>query len=369
MFVFLFYYNKFYDIMSIGVFPNFAEKRETEMKKFTVGLPTAHNDAFVGRVIEYKESISEVYFSWGDFPSGRSAQNGYVTPWEAQAKQIETLERLFSEGLSFNLLFNANCYGEDATSRAFYERVGETVDYVATRFRLSSVTTTSPLIAKFIKNNFQSIKTRASVNMEIGTEEGFSYLSDVFDGYYMKREFNRNMRVIKRLREWCDAEGKELFMLANSGCLNNCSAHIFHDNLVAHERGIAAKDNAYGFDGVCRDYLGRDGSIGKYLCVTNFIRPEDVHLVEKYFDGIKLATRINPNPARILDAYVGARYSGAVTSLLEPDHTGVLYPRVIENGRIDPEWTKTVLTCNKDCRACGFCVRTAENAIIKLEDI
>ena len=37
----------------------------------------------------------------------------------------------------------------------------------------------------------------------------------------------------------CDAEGKELYMLANSGCLNNCSAHVFHDNLVAHEAQIA----------------------------------------------------------------------------------------------------------------------------------
>ena len=339
------------------------------MKKFTVGLPISENEAFIQSIIKHKDRISEVYFSWGSFPSGRSAQNGYVTPWEAQARQIDVLNRLSSEGLAFNLLFNANCYGDMATARALYEQIGETVDYVNERYRLASVTTTSPLIAKFIKNNFNGVKTRASVNMEIGSVEGFCYLEDYFDGFYMKREYNRNLRIIKKLRAWCDECGKELFMLANSGCLNNCSAHVFHDNLVAHEKSIATKDNAYGFDGVCREYFSKSDRERSYLRLTNFIRPEDLCLTEGYFDGIKLATRVNPNPVRILEAYMNAHHSGAVTSLLEPDHTGLFYPKLIENSKIDPTWVKTVLSCNKDCRACGFCDRTTENAIIKLEDI
>lgn len=339
------------------------------MKKFTVGLPISENPSFINQIIEYKERISEVYFSWGSFPSGRSAQNGYVTPWEAQAHQIEVLDRLSSEGLAFNLLFNANCYGEGAQSRALFEEIGEAVDYVNEKYSLSSVTTTSPLIAKFIKNNFDGIKTRASVNMEIGSEEGFTYVEDYFDGFYMKREYNRNLRIIKKLRTWCDENGKELYMLANSGCLNNCSAHVFHDNLVAHEKEISTKDNAYDFGGVCRDYFTKADRVSSYLRVTNFIRPENIREIEEYFDGIKLATRTNPNPTRVLEAYMNGRHSGAVTSLLEPDHTGLFYPNLIENSKIDPEWINTTLSCNKDCRACGFCDRTTENAIIKLEDI
>ena len=33
----------------------------------------------------------------------------------------------------------------------------------------------------------------------------------------------------------------------NSGCLNNCSVHVFHDNLVSHESEIAAMDNRCAF--------------------------------------------------------------------------------------------------------------------------
>ena len=47
---------------------------------------------------------------------------------------------------------------------------------------MASVTTTSPLIAKFIKNNFEELEVRASVNMEIGTVQGLDYLAEYFDG-------------------------------------------------------------------------------------------------------------------------------------------------------------------------------------------
>ena len=339
------------------------------MKCFNVGLPIDPKPGFIEKIVEHKNSISEVYFSWGSFPGGRHAQtfseNSY--PWEAEAKLIETLRYLSSEGLHFNLLFNANCYGQESLSRALFTKIGDTVDYVASEFGLSSVTTTSPLIAGFIKDNFEEIKTRASVNMEIGSVEGMDYLADKFDGYYMKREHNKNLAKIKELRAWCDKNSKGLYLLANSGCLNNCSAHIFHDNLVAHEAEISKYDNAYKFSGICHAYL--KDRMEQYLRITNFIRPEDLHLVSDYFDGIKLATRVNPNPARLLDAYVRGSYRGQLTSLLEPDHSGVFYPNIIENSNIDEHYTETVLNCNKQCAECGYCIDACKKAIIKFEEL
>ena len=284
------------------------------------------------KIIERRDGIYEVYFSWGDIPNGRSSQllSNRLAPWEMQAWQTGALARLREAGIPLNLLFNGNCYGKDSQSRAFFHKIGDVVDYVSTHYGLHSVTTTSPLIAKFIKANFEGLETRASVNMEIGTAEGMEYLAEYFDGYYMKREYNRDFAVIKGLKAWCDENGKRLYLLANSGCLNFCSAHVFHDNLVAHENEIAAMDNAYGFSGVCRDFLKNEANYSRLYERTNFVRPEDMHLYEEYFAAAKLATRVHRAPGTVLDSYLKGKYSGDLLRLLEPEHS--IYPYVLENG-------------------------------------
>lgn len=339
------------------------------MKKFTVGLPVEQNDDFTGQIIQAREHISEVYFSPYGFAGGRGiARDESLSPWEGPMRQMATLDRLHAAGLSLNLLFNANCYGADSLSHAFFNRVGDTVDALASRYRLRSVTTTSPLIARFIHANFEGIRTRASVNMSVGTPEGMEYIAADFDGFYLAREYNRDLSRIRLMRTTCDRMGKELYLLANSGCLNHCSAHTFHDNLVAHENEIVGRDNAYRFEGICHAFLRGEENRERYLARTNFIRPEDIDTVAEYFDGIKLATRTSPNPGIILSAYLRGRHAGAITSLLEPDHTGLFFPQVIENTRIPAEFTERVLRCNKQCDSCGYCASVCRQAMIQPEE-
>ncbi len=300
--------------------------------KYTVGLQKHNTDEYLQSIIERKEHIYEVYFSWGDFPNGRSNQlvHEYLTPWELQDQQRETLNKLSSAGIPLNLLFNANCYGRDSQSRSFFEKIGMTIDFVAEHYGLQSITTTSPLIAKFVKNNFEDLDVRASVNMEIGTTQGMDYLADYFDSYYIKRECNRDLSQVQALHAWAEAHGKKLFMLANSGCMNFCSAHNFHDNLVAHETEISQMDNAYEFQGMCKEYLAKKENYSHLITDTNFVRPEDIRKYEPYITAVKLATRVNKNPSRILKAYTNAAYSGNILELLEPAHN--IYPYVVENG-------------------------------------
>jgi len=337
--------------------------------KFSVGLPISHKEGFTECVLEHRDKIAEVYFSFGDFGSGRSAQNfnDGAMPHEVTARQLEELSALSEGGLRFNLLFNANCYGADALSRAFVDKVGRAVDYIGERFGLSSVTTTSPIIAKFIKNNFEDLEVRASVNMEIGTREGIEYIGEYFDGFYLKREYNRSLSVIEKMSAYCKSVGKKLYCLANSGCLNFCSAHNFHDNLVAHEAELSKRDNAYTFEGICHSFLKREGAKNEYLSHTNFVRPEDLNKISGYFDGIKLATRVSNDPISIIEAYMSENYGGAVTELLEPDHSGIFYPSIIDNSRIDKSFFDKVLNCDKNCEACGYCKRVTEAATVNLD--
>ena len=181
--------------------------------KFSVGYQLLPDSYMIDEIVKRKSSVSEVYFSWGDFPNGRNDQlrlSG-MTPWDAQAKQIADLKRLTEEHISVNLLLNATCYGKDSQSRAFYEKIGEAVDYIGENFLLTSVTTTSPLIAGFIHNNFEGLDVRASVNVGIGTIEGMDYVADCFDSFYLKRELNRDFKTIRTLKAWCDDHGKKLY--------------------------------------------------------------------------------------------------------------------------------------------------------------
>ena len=328
--------------------------------KFAVGYQMFPDAYFMEKIIQRGASISEVYFSWGDFPNGRNSQcmQAGMTPEQAQEKQFADLKMLNNAGISLDLLFNATCYGKDSLSKGFFQKVGDTVDILGENFCLKTVTTTSPVIAGFIKSNFPVLDVRASVNMSIGTIEGMEYVAEYFDSFYVKRELNRNLQTLKELKNWCDNNGKKMYGLVNSGCLNHCSAHTFHDNLVAHESDISKMDNGYAFEGVCRKYLKDPNRIGALLDNTNFIRPEDVHLYEGIFSAMKLATRVNADPVKVLRAYIENRaHIGSVLDLLEPNHSAVIYPTILENSRIESVVTEQSLK-----------YINIEKALIKLED-
>ena len=337
--------------------------------KFSVGYNISHSDELTEYIIKNKEHICEMYFSFLDFPNGRNIPF-HDNPYEMHMcyeKQMCHLKELNENGIKLNLLLNGNCYGKDSLSRAFFNKIGNTVDYLKNGFGLSSVTTTSPIIAKFIKDNFDDVLTRASVNMEIGTVEGMEYIADVFDGFYLKREFNRDIKKIETAKKWCDKNGKKLYMLANSGCLNNCSAHNFHDNLVAHENEISKMDNAYLFEGICHAYLKKDENKYSIINRTSFVRPEDLYLYDDYFETAKIATRVHKNPVSVVKAYIEKNYRGAVTDILEPSHSGLLYPYVVENKNISDDFAKKVLNCSKECDKCNLCKEVYAKALVKLE--
>ena len=41
--------------------------------RYIVGYQMTEDDRFIRQIIAHRESVREVYFSWGDFPNGRSS--------------------------------------------------------------------------------------------------------------------------------------------------------------------------------------------------------------------------------------------------------------------------------------------------------
>jgi collagenase-like PrtC family protease len=339
--------------------------------KLAVGyqLSEAGEESFVDLLTPWREHLAEVYFAWPGHASGRSpigTVGGALDP-EAFQRFERDLARLRGMGLRLDLLFNANCYGGDAMSVALEREV------VSVLTRLSEtvggaevVTTTSPAIAWIVKRRFPSIETRASVNLRIGTVEGMRYLAHVFDSYHVQRDFNRDLDRLRELRTWADANGKRLFLLANSGCLRNCSGQTFHDNLVAHETEVSGNENLSGFmPYACWNYL-RDRANWPALLQSTWIRPEDLHHYGDLFPVVKLATRLHERPQAVVRAYAQRRWSGNLLDLLEPGHSPALAPYVIDNTRFPPDWFERTSRCDRQCQRCDYCVEVLAQTLVRV---
>ena len=262
--------------------------------------------------------------SSGRPPIGSGSKKDIMELLAVFCKDLDALHEIGVPGV---LLFNSACYGGNAVSYGLFNHVKDSIEMVRKHIDLIALTTMSMPIAEFVKMNFKELPVRASVNMYLEDIGQMSLASRYFDGFYLGREVNRDMARIKRIREWCDAHGKRLYILANSGCLNYCSSHVFHDNLVAHEAEIAREDNGYAYGGTCWTWLARPENRAKWMERTNWIAPEDVSKYEGLCTAMKLATRINAHPVRILESYATGSHIGNVMSLLEPDHSALFTPR------------------------------------------
>lgn len=330
--------------------------------KYAIGLPVIPYDGFLEQIIKNKNGIEEVYFAWEGMPSGRGmGESGGVIAADSRFYQTNALSRLAEHKIKLNLLLNAACYGEKSRSKAFFKETGGLIEFLRREFGLGVITTASFLIAKFIRENYPNIEIRASVNMEIGTIQGLTYAAEYFDSFYAARAQNRDFESLRHLKKWCDSNKKKLYGLANSGCLTNCPAHTFHDNLVAHENQAVKYDNLYAYTGLCREYLAVPDNWGSLLSETSFIRPEDISAYEGLFEAVKLATRVNPNPTRVLSAYIRGKFGGNLLDLLEPDYSHMLYPHIIDNAKIPNDF---VFRANdKD-----YCQRVFKTALVNLEE-
>ncbi len=338
--------------------------------KYMIGYQLQESGSLVREIIKYKDRVHEVYFAWGTMASGRGGTTYHtdLMPHEAIHLQMQQLTEMAGQGVGMNLLLNANCYGRDYLSRKFLLQTGDLIDNLAAKIGLSSVTTTSPILAHFIQENFPEIEVRASVNMEIGTIEGMEYLADDFDSFYYKRELNRDIAQVKRMKAWCDAHSKSLYMLANSGCLNFCSARQFHDNLVAHEIEIAQMDNGAKFTSACSRFVGKEENRSQILRHMNCVRPEEMYLFEPYVVAAKLATRVSPRPESIVQAYMEGSYGGNLLELLEPSHAVHFYPTIVDNSKLPADYCALVSACDKKCETCNYCQNVLERASITLHN-
>lgn len=342
--------------------------------KYNIGfqLYESGEEPFSEIVKTYASHISEVFFSWQDIASGRSAiatRHGY-TDWSAQNRMEDELRTIKALGVKLDILFNGNCYGEFALSEKLANTVISVLDHLEEiGCGVDVVTTASPAIAYTVKKHRPDTEVRASVNMCVGTVKGMQYLSEFFDSFHIQREYNRDLEHIKMLREWADSASKKLVMLANSGCFRNCSYQIFHDNLVAHEAEICEVKNISGFIPYgCRNAL-KDENNREMLLENTWIRPEDIHNYDGIIDTVKLATRMHSLPGMVIDAYVRESFVGNTLDLFEPGLGNTIAPYIISNKDFPDDWFTKTSECDKLCHKCGYCKSVLKRVLVNTEEI
>jgi len=342
--------------------------------KFAVGYQLLNDDehGFAEIVGQFREHIAEVYFPWLDIPTARAPlanQRGYID-WRAQQRLERDLSLFKQWGIKLDLLLNANCYGRYAVSQYLANLICSVIDHLSEAVGgIDTVTTSSLAVAHTVKTNFPDIEVRASVNMRIGTVKGMQYVADLFDGFCVQREYNRDFQRLRQLKAWADANNKKLYMLANSGCLNFCSGQVFHDNLVAHETEIDEVARIPDWTPhVCWNHY-RDRKNWVTFLQNSWIRPEDIHHYEHYFPVVKLATRMHSRPAMVIQAYVERRFYGNLLDLLEPGYGPLFAPFIIDNSRFPDDWFERTTTCDKNCHECNYCETVLRKVLTRVDEL
>ena len=313
------------------------------------------NEPFVEACEPHRARIREVFFAWPGVLSCRPAPD--FTD-EMRARMRDDLLWGRANGILLDTLFNCNCYGDDAVSPKLADFVEATLrDMNGYGLSPDIVTTTSPFVATILRQRFPQVKIRWSVNLRVHGTTGFECVDELFDSFYASREHHRDLAWLKEQSAWAKARGKTIGIQANSGCLRQCPFQTFHDNLHGHDRirqsGIGAKFDFSVFR--CRTaYARREWE--SFIRAT-WIRPEDVPLFEPYVDVVKLATRRHRFPRKVLDAYATYSYDGNLLDLMDPVHSDLFAPRIIDNQAFSPDFARTVAACPhaNDCRHCGRC--------------
>ena len=298
--------------------------------QLSVGYQLPERYSIVEVIETYRDAVSEVYFPWFGIPDGRGVSIRYEADQYLMEKELLQLRNM---GVKLHLLLNANCYGKEALSKKFAETLESMLAFLTEKFNLSGITTTSLFAARLCKKQFPELEVRASVNMNIASAQAMSYVSDYFDGFYVSRSLNRDPEAVKKLR----LPGKKLYLLANSGCLSNCPAHTFHDNLVAHEAELDHAQSCWNFQGICWERYGKKANQEFILADSTWIRPEEVDLYEDLVDGIKVASRTNPSFGTIIKAYAERSFEGNILSLCEPDFSRLIS---LDNKSFPDGWMK-----------------------------
>ena len=119
--------------------------------KFAAGYQyRSSGELFSEMIADYRPAIAEVYFPVPGFASGRP--DAAQANSDALAQLIYEVKAIKSMNIQLDMLLNGNCYGNNAVSLDFRNRICNMLEWFASEKLLPEIiTTTSPFVADTIK--------------------------------------------------------------------------------------------------------------------------------------------------------------------------------------------------------------------------
>lgn len=317
--------------------------------------------AFMGVVEKYKDHIADIYFVPPALASGR-ASGGRMGAHSYTLCLHQMLVRAKELGIPTNILFNALCVGSDFGSNRQGEKIVAVMNIHTELYNVRSATLVSPLDAQLVKRQFPQVKVHAAEDMFIRNPVQAREVAPFCDALILDRNINRDLDTIRAIK---DKTRREIQLLANEACVQECSNRVQHLNHLSHQQSAGT---------ACllpclREHEQDHATVIK----APIIRPEDLHHYEGLIGSVKLASRITGDQRLdlTLRAYTSGQFNGNLFDILESpgldSYIGMMRQRdhqnpYFDNASIPQDFWEHVTQCDKLCRGCTYCDEIAQRA-------
>lgn len=222
---------------------------------------------------------------------------------------------------------------------------------------------------EYFRKNIPPFKIKASVNSKIETLEQVMfwhqelYVNDII----LDRSLNRNADTLTIISQYARENDIKLTLLANEGCLPNCSWKQHCDNMIVQYRKNKPDDvkKLQDIHSVlaCTSHYGNKPAD---ILRSPFIMPNDIDYYEQHVDIIKIAGRMKETSvlSNILEMYFLRSGNVSLFSFFST-RTPEAVRGIKFNDLLDLNFAEKTSNCKSQCSTCNFCERVMDQLMLE----
>ncbi len=307
---------------------------------------------FFDLVEKHNEKIHSIYFPLPVeiIPSGRWVVQD-LTYFSEIIKLIDICSKFWITSIA---LLNSSCEWEKTWEKQQLEKILSVLQDLYGKW-LVAVSLTNMLYVPFIKKEIPNIRVYSSVNCYVKTVLHAKYLAKLgVDIITIDRDINRNLELIGKIKK---ATWKEIQILLNEWCIQDCPFRQTHFNILSH----CSNEHELQYSNLiewssCTPFLQENK---RYFFQIPFVRPEDLNRYTEVVDIFKLTTRTlwTNDIEKQLVAYSNKEYRGNLLDLLD---MGIFdaekYVPFIDNMKLTKlDFFENMQACPHNCDQCTNC--------------